>query len=56
MSEYKEMYLKLVHAATDAVNALQKAQQEAEALFLEKGEEVSGLQVLPFPMESEKET
>lgn len=34
MPEYKSMYLKLFNAITDAINILQKAQTEAEEIFI----------------------
>ena len=36
MPDYKEMYLKMVRAAEEALNILIKAQQECEELFLQE--------------------
>ncbi|MCL2409072.1 MAG: hypothetical protein FWC96_05585 [Oscillospiraceae bacterium] len=34
MADYKEMYLELFRAVTDAINLLQKAQQKAEETYI----------------------
>lgn len=34
MIDYKGMYIELFNAITDAINILQKAQQETEELFI----------------------
>jgi len=34
MPDYKTMYLQLFNKITDAINILQKAQQESEALYI----------------------
>ena len=39
MPDYKEMYLKMVRAAEDAMNLLIKAQQECEEMYISAEEE-----------------
>ena len=38
MADYKNMYLKLFGAVTDAVNILQKAQAETEEMYMDQDE------------------
>jgi len=35
MPDYKKMYTTLFNASTDAITVLQKAQQDAESLYIE---------------------
>ena len=38
MPDYKTMYKKLFGAVTEAIDILQKAQQETEEIYIESGE------------------
>ena len=38
MPDYKEMYLQLFNSVTDAIELLQKAQQDAEESYISQGE------------------
>ena len=39
MPDYKEVYLKMVRATEDAINALIKVQQECEEMYLNADEQ-----------------
>ena len=39
MPDYQRMYLGLFNAITDAIELLQKAQQDAEEIYISEGEE-----------------
>lgn len=39
MPDYQKMYLGLFNAVTDAIELLQKAQQDAEEIYISEGEE-----------------
>lgn len=39
MPDYQKMYLGLFNAVTDAIELLQKAQQQAEETYISEGEE-----------------
>ena len=39
MPDYQKMYLSLFNAVTDAIELLQKAQQDAEEIYISEGEE-----------------
>ena len=45
MADYQSMYRKLFNSITDAVNILQKAQAEAEELFIsQRGDNITALE------------
>ena len=52
MADYKEMYLKLFRATTEAIAILQRVQQETEDLYI--SEEEPKLVVFPLPEEENK--
>ena len=39
MPDYQKMYLGLFNAVTDAIELLQKAQQDVEEIYISEGEE-----------------
>ena len=47
MSDYKEMYLKMVRASEQAINILIKAQQECEELYISGPERSAGNETAP---------
>lgn len=46
MSDYKQMYFSLFNSITEAIEALKKAQQIAEDLYLNKNKSVGQIQEL----------
>lgn len=38
MANYKKMYFELFNAVTDAIQALQRAQQQAEAMYMRESD------------------
>lgn len=51
MSDYKELYLKMLRASEEAINLLIAAQQACEDLYINQPE--MELKILPSPSETE---